>query len=630
MAQNESRYAVLRDLIYPKEYFGGVSNSTTIKGWSPNNLRRIFISKVRVYVQWYMVGDNKKLGGINPFLSNYTGQVINSGALRYKDFASANVAVENDVNYELKPLLDLVFKTGDDGYKLANIEEIIFINESQNEYLSHDGMNYNAYDLKKYTRYIGITSLEVSSEKEFLSLIVENDNKPVCEWKNANLKYPFIRDNNKCLIDDKLTFYSGINTHAPGENKVDSSGVTYEIDVAIRKKLEKLRDDYAELLDKEKNENERETIDKQIYIKKLNICRKMLVSTKVNVNYGQYFSKIMDIVNKDSAYIVGDNKLVDSFLRVYFQKTVGDMFEEHRNKKYVTDTIFRILDKDAESTASFYNNIYEISNKMGVELTTNSDKLTENIKILQLYIDAMILLKTMIKHKAFDVKFGVYGELHSILLSFLSFINNKNLSEKIGVSKDILLNSKNNIGDIALTDYNGLFKYESKNGAAFIYGFYRYLKNIQTKQVSRYKDIFDEVLDNNKEKVDSIKIRDIMRKKMNVDHIDDLDIEQQEIFEALCLYATYYILLVKYVKRDALKWVNIANIKSQGIQLKHYLVISQVAQEYIGDDDVSEIINAFSERINVEEDNNDKFSNKGEIHNMYEEIKNIGGIINGE
>ena len=142
--------------------------------------------------------------------------------------------------------------------------------------------------------------------------------------------------------------------------------------------------------------------------------------------------------------------------------------------------------------------------------------------------------------------------------------------------------------------------------------------------------MYDAVIHNNKGKFDSIRIMNIMKSKMNVDHKDDLDIEQQEIFEALCLYATYYILLVKYVKRDALKWVNIANIKSQGIQLKHYLVISQVAQEYIGDDDVSEIINAFSERINVEEDNNDKFSNKGEIHNMYEEIKNIGGIINGE
>ena len=66
MAQNESRYAVLRDLIYPKSYFEGVSDGTMIKGWSPNNLRRIFLFTNRVYVQWYV--NCNKLEGKNPFL----------------------------------------------------------------------------------------------------------------------------------------------------------------------------------------------------------------------------------------------------------------------------------------------------------------------------------------------------------------------------------------------------------------------------------------------------------------------------------------------------------------------------------------------------------------------------------
>ena len=99
MAQNESRYDVLKNLIYPKAYFEGVSDGTIIKDWSPNNLRRIFIFENRVYVQWYVRGN--KLEGINPFL-NYNGIILRSGALRYKEFASANVATENDMNYNLK------------------------------------------------------------------------------------------------------------------------------------------------------------------------------------------------------------------------------------------------------------------------------------------------------------------------------------------------------------------------------------------------------------------------------------------------------------------------------------------------------------------------------------------------
>ena len=621
MAQNESRYDVLKNLIYPKAYFEGVSDGTIIKDWSPNNLRRIFIFENRVYVQWYVRGN--KLEGINPFL-NYNGIILRGGALRYKEFASANVATENDINYELPSLLDIVFKKGKDGYKLANIEEVIFVNESQNKYLMHDGRNYNAYSISEYKRYIGITYLEVSSEQEFMKALVENDEKPVCKWGNAKLMYPNMGTDGKCIIQDRKLFNSTFYTHAPGESR-SSSGVTYELDTAVRKKLVKIRDEYLAFLGEAEEENEKETIDKQIYIKTLNECRKAAVNTNSKLNYGQYMSKIVEILN-NNAYITGGNKIVGDFVNVYFKKTEEKLFGEHN--KYVTESMFKILGADAQSTSTFYNNILEISVKTGVSLSNKRDELENNIRLIQLYIEAMIVLKALVKHKAFGVEFETYAELNNIIISFLHYLDSNNLYDKLGLNKENVLSGRNKIKTIEIADAKGLFKYN--DNYMFIHKFYNCLKDIKIVQESRYKNMYDAVIHNNKGKFDSIRIMNIMKSKMNVDHKDDLDIEQQEIFEALCLYATYYILLVKYVKRDALKWVNIANIKSQGIQLKHYLVISQVAQEYIGDDDVSEIINAFSERINVEEDNNDKFSNKGEIHNMYEEIKNIGGIINGE
>ena len=460
-----------------------------------------------------------------------------------------------------------------------------------------------------------------------LKALVENDEKPVCKWGNAKLMYPNIGTDGKYIVKDKKLFNSTFYTHAPGESK-SSSGVTYELDTAVRKKLVKIRDEYLAFLGEAEEENERETVDKQIYIKTLNECRKTIVNTNSKLNYGQYISRIIDIMHNDGAYISEGNKVVDSFLMRYFQKTAGKLFENTGNKKYVTAAMFRILNNDADSTLSFYNNLYEIHEKLGVEISIKRDELKNNIKQIQLYIDAIILFKTLLKHKAFGVEFETYAELNSIIISFLSYIDSNNLYNKIGLDKENVLSGSGKIKKIEIADANGLFKYN--DSYMFINKFYKCLKDVKIVQESRYKNMYDEVIHNNKGKFDSMKIMNIMKSKMNVDHKDDLDIEQQEIFEALCLYATYYILLVKYVKHDALKWVNIAMIKSKGVQLRHYLVISQVAQEYIGDDDVSEVINAFSERINVEDDNNDKFSNKGEIHNMYEEIKKLGGILNGE
>ena len=184
MAQNESRYTVLRDLIYPKSYFDGVSGGDVIEGWSPNNLRRIFIFTNRVYVQWYV--NCNKFEGKNPFL-NYNGAVLKSGAIRYKDFGGANDAAANDLNYTLPAILDIVFKSGrNDGYKLANIEEVIFVN---NKFERHDGRNYRTYKVDEFIRYIGVTELNINeNENEFLQLLVKNDDKPVCEWGNAKLR----------------------------------------------------------------------------------------------------------------------------------------------------------------------------------------------------------------------------------------------------------------------------------------------------------------------------------------------------------------------------------------------------------------------------------------------------------
>ena len=454
MAQNESRYDVLKNLIYPKAYFEGVSDGTIIKDWSPNNLRRIFIFENRVYVQWYVRGN--KLEGINPFL-NYNGIILRGGALRYKEFASANVATENDINYELPSLLDIVFKKGKDGYKLANIEEVIFVNESQNKYLMHDGRNYNAYSISEYKRYIGITYLEVSGEQEFMKALVENDEKPVYKWGNAKLMYPNIGTDGKCIIQDRKLFNSTFYTHAPGDSN-STSGVTYELDTAVRKKLVKIRDEYLAFLGEAEEENEKETIDKQLYIKALNECRKAAVNTNSKLNYGQYMSKIVEILN-NNAYITGGNKIVGDFVNVYFKKTEEKLFGEHN--KYVTESMFKILGADAQSTSTFYNNILEISVKTGVSLSNKRDELKNNIRLIQLYIEAMIVLKALVKHKAFGVEFETYAELNNIIISFLHYLDSNNLYDKLGLNKENVLSGRNKIKTIEIADAKGLFKYNT-------------------------------------------------------------------------------------------------------------------------------------------------------------------------
>ena len=179
MAQNSSRYEVLKKLIYPNKYFEGVTAGTTIKGWSPNNVRRIFIFDNYVFVQWYVGGLNVELPGINPFTKMKSTSTASANiVIRYAEFKSANEAVLNDTNYELPAMLDLVFKSGQkDGYKLANIEDIVLVdfNGNYENFSLHDARNYNTYKLQEYKRYFGVSELDVGSMEEFVYLIIAFD-----------------------------------------------------------------------------------------------------------------------------------------------------------------------------------------------------------------------------------------------------------------------------------------------------------------------------------------------------------------------------------------------------------------------------------------------------------------------
>ena len=623
MAQNESRYTVLRDLIYPKSYFDGVSGGDVIEGWSPNNLRRIFIFTNRVYVQWYV--NCNKLEGKNPFL-NYNGAVLKSGAIRYKDFGGANDAAANDLNYTLPAILDIVFKSGrNDGYKLANIEEVIFVN---NKFERHDGRNYRTYKVDEFIRYIGVTELDIN-ENEFLQLLVKNDDKPVCEWGNAKLVVPNTDIDGMCIIQDRKLFNKNFYTHAPDDKKVrnvqgigKNNGVTYALDKVLRKKLEKIRDDYLQELEDRELENEKSLIDKQIYARKINKAFNSLILNKISkIKYLQvYRERIVD-----GELYKSINKDVYSYCKKIAFAVVSNVYHDvvvpitDKNNNLITEKIYMNAVSAADSRKEFeyeyYLYVVDFANKHGIYLGKITDNFDMYLNVLLIYQDilAYLCIASRIRNKV-----GVYSMAYTAVVSY------KNNIDKLSIK---------NISDVSkLLDYsygNGQseFVYTLDNKDMFIFKLVDY---VMSSKGSSYTEDIDLFRERYKNRIDFDKVVEIVKDKIGVSNIKELNTDEIEIFDALCLYSAYYVLLVKYVKHDALKWVNIARIKAQGVVLRHYLVISQVVSEYIDDEDISEIINAFSERINVEDDNNDKFSNKGEIHNMYEEIKKIGGMLNGE
>ena len=622
MAQNGSRYEVLKKLIYPNKYFDGVTAGTTIKGWSPNNVRRIFIFDKSVFVQWYVKGLNSELSGINPLLNMKNTGAVNNIIIRGAEFKTANEAVRNDANYELPAMLDLLFKSGQkDGYKLANIEEVITVNLSDDLSL-HDGRNYNTYKLQEYKRYIGVSELDVGSMEEFLKCLVKNSDKPVCFWGNAKLIVPNRGVDGKCLCENMDSYYSTFYTHAPGEAASNSVGVTYELDIQLRKKLDGIKQAYFEEKEGKKQEKEKETTDLMIFAKKLhNILNTDIIpETGTVLTVKKYMTKFVnkgiekidEVERGKLRYILDVVKkiLIDIGLKEGKLTSFKLLAEGDENKVSISeDNYMKILNQALgvngiyKSEYAIYEKIIELANKYRVHLDLK--KYPDDILRFVLFLDLVLFISCIVVNNC-KVQANDLAVLAINIFDKVYKTDYSSNVEKLGMNS------------------NFLYRVNSGGNVILVFGL------VNAQKSYRYTEFIEGFREKYKGKFDYDKIRDIVKERLGVTDIKELDTEQRDTFDGICIACAYYIMLVKYIKRDALKWVNIAMIKSQGVQLRHYLVISQVVSEYINDEDVSEVINAFSERINVEDDNKDKFSNKGEIHDMCVEIKKIGGILNGE
>lgn len=620
MAQNSSRYEVLKKLIYPSNYFEGVTAGTKIEGWSPNNLRRIFIFDNCVFVQWYVRGLNAELPGLNPFTNMKSTSTASANiVIRYAEFKTANEAVLNDTNYELPAMLDLVFKSGQkDGYKLANIEDVVLVNLNEN-FALHDGRNYNTYKLQEYTRYFGVSELDVGSMEEFLDYLVKNNDKPLCFWNKATPIAPNRGKDGKCLYDNLDNYYnSTFYTHAPGEAASNSAGVTYELDIELRKKLEGIKQAYFDEKEGKKQEKEKETTELIIFAKKLhNILNTAVVEGSGNSpSVKKYIENFLDRgVEKIDGVEKGKLKyilavttriMVDIGLKAGKPTSFNLLTEGNKNKLLISEDNYIKISNQAfgvngiyKSEYATYEKIIELANKYKVHFDLM--KCPEDILRFVLFLDLVLFISCMILNNC-------KVQANNLAITAI------NTFDKICKTEY----SRN----VEKLDINSNFLYSNSDGnIILVFGL------VNAKKSYRYTEFIKGFREKYKGKFDYDKIQDIAKDKLGVTNIKDLDTEQRDTFDGVCIACAYYIMIIKYIKRDALYLINIARIKMQDIKFRHYLIISQVVSEYIGTDDISEIINEFSERINVEESNNDKFNNKGEIHSICEEIKKIGGIL---
>lgn len=616
MAQNESRYAVLRDLIYPKSYFEGVSDGTMIKGWSPNNLRRIFLFTNRVYVQWYV--NCNKLEGKNPFL-NYNGAVLKSGAIRYKDFGAANGAVGNDMNYELPALFDVIFKKGKEGYKLANIEELIFVNEGQNTYLMHDGRNYNTYSISEYKRYIGITYLEVSSEQEFLKELVENDEKPVCKWGNAKLMHPNIGTDGKCIIQDRKLFNSTFYTHAPGDSN-STSGVTYELDIQLRKKLEGIKQVYFEEKEGKKQEKEKETTELIIFAKKLhNILNTAVIEWSENAlsvkKYIEKFlsrgvEKIDEVENSNLKYIlaVATKILIDMGLKTGKSTSFNLLTENDKNKVSISENNYIKISNQAfgvngiyKSEYATYEKIIELANKYKVHFDLM--RCTEDVLRFVLFLDLILFMSCMIlnncKVQAND--------------SAVTAINTFDKACKTDYSRNV-----EKLG----VDSNFLYRTNSDGNVILVFGL------INAKKSYRYTEFIKGFMEKYKGKFDYDKIQDIVKDKLGVIDIKKLDTEQRDTFDGVCIACAYYVMIVKYCTSDVFTDMNELSIKMCVPELLRYDIITEVVNKLSKNKVITgEILNNVSIFQKVDEGVSDSCKNKSKIHDIVASLYKLDDIL---
>ena len=251
MANLNGRMEALKSVMYPtvkkQSYFESVSG--VIDDWSPNNLRRIFILKDKVFLEYYII--SKITTGKNVFI-NLNGNCIRSYVLPTLDQSSI-MQLQNGAN-KVNTILGLI--AGEyGGKKFQNLEEIVFIGSDRTPEFGLDTMNFNMLrnKFKAFKRLKGIAYL-ACDEQEFLqeynNINRDKNNREFLFTSNANIRnrVTYILNNS----DNMLELYKNIGTRIPGSDTNNVAGF-YSMDIKIREILEQRLETITNILQEREN-----------------------------------------------------------------------------------------------------------------------------------------------------------------------------------------------------------------------------------------------------------------------------------------------------------------------------------------------------------------------------------------
>lgn len=249
MANLNGRMEAMKSALYPtvkkQSYFESVSG--VIDDWSPNNLRRIFISKDKVFLEYYIT--SKLTTGKNVYTKL---NCIRSYVLPILDQNSI-MQLQNGVN-KVNTILGLI--AGEyGGKKFQNLEEIVFIGSDRTPEFRLDTMNFNMLrnKFKTFKRLKGIAYLAYD-EQEFLKVYYDINTDKI-DREFLFISYETIKNRVTYILNNHvniLELYKNIGTRIPGSDTNNTAGF-YSMDIKIRELLEKRLETVTNILQEEEN-----------------------------------------------------------------------------------------------------------------------------------------------------------------------------------------------------------------------------------------------------------------------------------------------------------------------------------------------------------------------------------------
>ena len=388
----------------------------------------------------------------------------------------------------------------------------------------------------------------------------------------------------------------------------------------MRKKLEKIRDDYLQELEDRELENEKSLIDKQIYARKINKAFNSLILNKISkIKYLQaYRERIVD-----GELYKSINKDVYSYCKKIAFAVVSNVYHDvvvpitDKNNNLITEKIYMNAVSAADSRKEFeyeyYSYVVDFANKHGIYLGKITDNFDMYLNVLLIYQDilAYLCIASRIRNKV-----GVYSMAYTAVVSYKK-------------NTDIL--SIKNIPDVSkLLDYsygNGQseFVYTLDNKDMFIFKLVDY---VMSSKGSSYTEDIDLFKERYKNRIDFDKVVEIVKDKIGVSNIKELNTEQRDTFDGICIACAYYVMIVKYCASDVFTDMNELSIKLRVPNLLRYDIITEVVNELSKNKVITgEILNNVSTFQKVDEGVLDPYKNKSKIPDIVASLQKLDDIL---